>query len=44
MNKEKFKEILIDLLQNNEDIQYFVKEALSSQDRRDECREARAWT
>ena len=44
MNKEKFKEILMDLLQNDEDIQYFVKEALSNQDRRDSWAEARAWS
>ena len=44
MNKEKFKEILIDLLENDEDIQYLVKEALSNQDRRDEWAEAKAWT
>lgn len=44
MNKEKFKEILIDLLQNDEDIQYFIKEALSSQNRRDDWAEAKAWT
>ncbi len=44
MNKEKIKEILIDLLENDEDIQYSVKEALSSQDRRDEWAETKAWT
>jgi len=44
MNKEKFKEILIDLLRNDEDIQYYVKEALSRQERRNEWAEARAWT
>lgn len=44
MNKEKFKEILIDLLENDKDVQYFVKEALSNQKYRDEWAEANAWT
>ena len=44
MDKKRVKLILMDLLQNDEDVQWAVKEALGTQQNRDEWAEARAWT
>lgn len=44
MDKERLKSILIDLLENDEDVQYYIQQAVESQNRRDEWAEARAWT
>lgn len=44
MDKELLKSILIDLLENDEDIQYYIQQAVESQNSRDEWREACAWT
>ncbi len=43
MNKEQFKKMLIDLLENDEDVQYYIQLAKEEQDRRDEWAEAKAW-
>ena len=44
MDKEQLKSILIDLLENDEDVQYYIQQAVETQDRRDEWAEASAWT
>lgn len=44
MDKERLKSILIDLLENDEDIQYYIQQAVETQNRKDEWAEARAWT
>lgn len=43
MNKEQFKKMLIELLDNDEDIQYYIQQAVERQNRRDEWAEASAW-
>ena len=43
MNKEQFKKMLIDLLENDNDVQYYIQLAKEEQDRRDEWAEAEAW-
>jgi hypothetical protein len=44
MNKEQFKKMLIYLLENDDDVQYYIQLAKEAQDRRDEWAEASAWT
>jgi hypothetical protein len=44
MDKERLKSILIDLLENDEDVQYYIQQAVENQNRRDEWAEAHAWT
>ena len=35
MDKKQLKSILIDLLENDEDVQYYIQQAVETQDRRD---------
>jgi len=44
MDKKQLKSMLIDLLENDEDVQYYIKQAVEDQNRRDEWTEASAWT
>ena len=44
VTKAHLRDVLIDLLRNDESVQYAVKEALEEQKRRDDWEEAKAWT